>query len=202
MMTYKNTLRLKPPPIMIEDSNGAAASKLPVMQDASIHWNGQPVACVVAETQEQADHAAALVRITYAAEPGRTSFESAKLQAVPPANILGEASKIAVGDAEAALAQAPFRLDATYATPRYNHGPSSCMRSPWHGRTVDCWCTTPRRWCTSRNRRSPLSSDSGQIKSACCHPSSAAGSATRQCVTITYSPRLLRRKLAVPSGWC
>jgi xanthine dehydrogenase YagR molybdenum-binding subunit len=61
VMTYKNAPRLKPPPIMVADSNGAAASKLPVMQDATIRWNGEPVACVVAETQERADHAAALV---------------------------------------------------------------------------------------------------------------------------------------------
>jgi xanthine dehydrogenase YagR molybdenum-binding subunit len=121
VMTYKNAPRLKPPPIMVADSNGAAASKLPVMQDATIRWNGEPVACVVAETQEQADHAAALVRVTFGAEPARTSFESAKLKAKAPDNILGEAAKIATGDAESALAKAPFRVDETYSTPRYNH---------------------------------------------------------------------------------
>jgi xanthine dehydrogenase YagR molybdenum-binding subunit len=122
VMTYKNAPRLKPPPIMVADAKGAAASKLPVMQDATIRWNGEPVACVVAQTQEQADHAAALVRVAYGAEPARTSFNSAKLNAKAPDNILGEASQIAVGDAESALAKAPFRIDETYTTPRYNHG--------------------------------------------------------------------------------
>lgn len=122
VMTYKNAPRLKPPPIMVADAKGAAASKLPVMQDATIRWNGEPVACVVAQTQEQADHAAALVRVAYGAEPARTSFDSAKLNAKAPDNILGEASQIAVGDAESALAKAPFRIDETYTTPRYNHG--------------------------------------------------------------------------------
>jgi xanthine dehydrogenase YagR molybdenum-binding subunit len=122
VMTYKNAPRLKPPPIMVADAKGAAASKLPVMQDATIRWNGEPVACVVAQTQEQADHAAALVRVAYGAEPARTSFDSAKLNAKAPGNILGEASQIAFGDAESALAKAPFRIDETYNTPRYNHG--------------------------------------------------------------------------------
>jgi xanthine dehydrogenase YagR molybdenum-binding subunit len=121
VMTYKNAPRLKPPPIMVADANGAAASRLPVMQDAAVRWNGEPVACVVAETQEQADDAAARVCVTYDAEPARTSFESAKRKSRAPDNILGEAPKIAVGDAEVALAQARHRVDQTYITPRYNH---------------------------------------------------------------------------------
>ncbi len=121
VMTYKNAPRLKPPPIMIADANGAAASNLPVMQDATIRWNGEPVACVVAETQEQADDAAALVHVTYAAEPARTCFAGAKRNAKAPNDILGEPAKIAIGDAEAALAQAQFRVDETYMTPRHNH---------------------------------------------------------------------------------
>ena len=39
---------------------GFAASDFPIMQDNRVHWNGQPVAVVVAETLEQAEHAASL----------------------------------------------------------------------------------------------------------------------------------------------
>jgi xanthine dehydrogenase YagR molybdenum-binding subunit len=120
-MTYKNAPRLKAPLMMVADAKGAAGSNLPVMQDAKVRWNGEPVACIVAETQEQADDAAALVRVTYAAEPATTSFEAAKAKAKAPDNILGEPSKITVGDAEAALAKAPFRVDRAYTTPRHNH---------------------------------------------------------------------------------
>jgi xanthine dehydrogenase YagR molybdenum-binding subunit len=121
VMTYRNAPRLKPPLAMIADSKGAAASNLPVMQSAAIRWNGEPVACVVAETQEQADDAAALVHVTYAAEPARTSFADARAKAKAPDNILGEPSRIAIGDAEKALSQARFRIDQVYTTPRYNH---------------------------------------------------------------------------------
>ena len=122
VMTYKNAPRLKAPPMMVADAKGAAGSNLPVMQDAKIRWNGEPVACVVAETQEQADHAASLVRVTYEVEAATTVFETAKIKAKAPDNILGEPSKIAVGNAEAALEKSPFRVDRTYTTPRHNHG--------------------------------------------------------------------------------
>jgi xanthine dehydrogenase YagR molybdenum-binding subunit len=120
-MTYKNAPRLKAPPLMMDDPKGAAGSDLPVMQDATIHWNGEPVAVVVAETQEQADHAASLVRVTWQPEPAATSFEAMKPQAKSPGDVVREPAKVKIGDAEAALAQAAFRVDRTYRTPRHNH---------------------------------------------------------------------------------
>jgi xanthine dehydrogenase YagR molybdenum-binding subunit len=101
------------------------------MQDAEIHWNGQPVALVLAETQEQADHAVSLIRVTYAGALAVTSFDAAKAQARTPENILGEPSVIEIGDAETALKDAAFKVDLTYRTPRYNHNAIEL-----HGATV------------------------------------------------------------------
>ena len=55
---------------------GSAASALPILQEATVHWNGQPIAIIVAETQDQAEAAAALVKVEYeaaaaAVSPGR-----------------------------------------------------------------------------------------------------------------------------------
>ena len=91
------------------------------MQDATIHWNGQPIAVVLAETQEQADHAKSLIRATYEAGPAVTSFEAAKARAHEPDSVMGEPPSITIGDAEAALQAATFRVDRTYTTPRHNH---------------------------------------------------------------------------------
>ena len=121
VMTYRNAPRMKPPPVMMSAPKAAGPSNLPIMQNAEIHWNGQPVALVLAETQEQADHAKSLVRVTYESESAVTSFEAAKTNARIPDNILGEPSSIEIGDAEAALANAAFKVDRTYRTPRYNH---------------------------------------------------------------------------------
>jgi xanthine dehydrogenase YagR molybdenum-binding subunit len=92
------------------------------MQDDLIHWNGQPIAIVLAETQEQADHAKSLIRTTYEPEPGMTNFAAAKAAGVKTGNFQGEPLKLVkIGDAEAALAAAPHKVDVTYRTPRHSH---------------------------------------------------------------------------------
>ena len=62
VMTWENAPRLKPTPAFLRAAKGAAGDDLPVMQDAEVHWNGQPIAIVLAETQEQADHAKSLIK--------------------------------------------------------------------------------------------------------------------------------------------
>ncbi len=121
VMTYRNAPRMKAPPVMMSKPKAAGSSDLPIMQDAEIHWNGQPVALVLADTQEQADHAKSLIRVTYEERPAVVSFEAAKAHARTPYSILGEPPVIAIGDAEAALKNAAFKVDLTYTTPRYNH---------------------------------------------------------------------------------
>ncbi|WP_156679971.1 xanthine dehydrogenase family protein molybdopterin-binding subunit [Sphingomonas profundi] len=121
VMTHRNAPRMSPPPLMMTVPDAAGASDLPVMQDDRIHWNGQPVAVVLAETQEQADAAAELIAVTYQGEPAITSFAEAKTKAHPPASILGEPPLLEIGDAEAALRDAAYKVDLRYTTPRYNH---------------------------------------------------------------------------------
>jgi xanthine dehydrogenase YagR molybdenum-binding subunit len=85
--------------------------------------NGQPVAIVLAETQEQADYAQNLIRVIYAEESPVTAMAAAKARGTEPGLFMGEPLKLEIGDAEAALAAAPHRIDATYTTPRHNHSP-------------------------------------------------------------------------------
>ena len=91
------------------------------MQDDLIHWNGQPIAIVLAETQEQADHAKTLIRATYEAETATTGFSAAKAAGLKPGYFQGQPLKREIGDAEAALAAAPHKVDIVYRTPRHNH---------------------------------------------------------------------------------
>ena len=121
VMTYKNAPRMTPPPQMITNPKGGSASNLPIMQDPSIHWNGEAVAIVVARTQEQADYAASLVHVTYEVAHADVSFERSKHKAKSPGVVMREPAKITVGDAEAALAKSAVRVDHVFHTPRHNH---------------------------------------------------------------------------------
>jgi xanthine dehydrogenase YagR molybdenum-binding subunit len=120
VMTHRNSPRMQPPPMFLTAPKAAGGANLPVMQDPNIHWNGEPVAIVLAETQEQADHAASLIEVTYESAPPRT-FEEARAHARTPDSLVGQPVEVLVGDAEAALIDAPHSVDLTYTTPRHNH---------------------------------------------------------------------------------
>lgn len=134
VMTHRNAPRLAPAPAYLTAPRAAAGDSAPVMQDDRVYWNGQAIAVVLAETQEQADHARSLIRATYESEPAVTVFDEAKART---RTILyaGQQRNAEIGDAEAAFAAAPHRLDVTYRTPRHSHNaiePHACTVA-WDG---------------------------------------------------------------------
>ncbi len=120
VMTHRNAPRMQPPPLFLTAPQGGRGQRPAVMQDDSIHWNGEPVAVVLAETQEQADHAASLIKVAYESSAPR-SFEEASAHPRTPDSLVGQPVQVLVGDAEAALEDAPHSVDLTYRTPRHNH---------------------------------------------------------------------------------
>ena len=121
VMTHLNAPKMTPPPAFMTAPKAVGGDSLPVMQDDTIHWNGEPIAVVLAETQEQADHAKSLIRITYAVEPSVTNFAAAKAKGTETAAFQGEKQQVKIGDAKAALAKARHKVDAVYRTPRHTH---------------------------------------------------------------------------------
>lgn len=121
VMTHRNAPRLTDPAmIFAAGADPAAGDDLPIMQDDRIHWNGQPIAVVLAETQDQADHATSLIRAGYESEPAVTAFDEATARGTQVATFLGTPLSEESGDAEAALAAAPHAVDSVYRTPRHN----------------------------------------------------------------------------------
>lgn len=123
VMTHHNAPELKPTPVFLTSSKAAGGDSLPIMQDDRISWNGQPIALVLAETQEQADHATTLIRTRYARERALTSLAEAKMQGTTLSQFQGRPLRDEVGEAEDALAKAPVSVDLDFSTPRHNHNP-------------------------------------------------------------------------------
>jgi hypothetical protein len=66
VLTYKNMPRMKPVPWSHLRPQGQ--TYLP-LQDDQIHYAGQPVALIVADTLDQAAHAGTLIKVDYEARP-------------------------------------------------------------------------------------------------------------------------------------
>ncbi|OAN62314.1 xanthine dehydrogenase family protein molybdopterin-binding subunit [Sphingomonas sp. TDK1] len=138
VMTHRNAPRMATPPAFGASPTGVGPSDLAVMQDDRVHWNGQPIACVLAETQEQADHAATLLQITYEVEESITSLADAKANGIEQGLFMGNPLLNAVGDAESAFAAAPHKVDQVYCTARHNHNaiePHAATMA-WNGDTL------------------------------------------------------------------
>jgi xanthine dehydrogenase YagR molybdenum-binding subunit len=131
VMTHLNAPRLHPTPAFGSANMALGGDDVPVLQEPRIHWNGQPIAVVLAETQEQADYATSLIDVDYAAEPGVTTLAEAKARGSEVGMFMGEPLRVKIGDAEAMLAAAPGKVDQVYTTPRHNHNPIEL-----HGVTV------------------------------------------------------------------
>ena len=73
VLTHRNAPRLpyRPHKAAVDTAVG---ERLHVLQDDRVSHQGQPIALVIADTLEQANHAATLVRVTYAPEAGTTDI--------------------------------------------------------------------------------------------------------------------------------
>ena len=138
VMTHRNAPRLAPMPRFMSADKAAGGDDLAVMQDDVVRWNGQPIALVLAETQEQADHAASLIVAHYDVEPAVTALADAEAEGTEPGVFMGEPLKLVIGKAEDTLAQAAHRIDAHYSTPRHNHNAIEphAATVAWEGETL------------------------------------------------------------------
>ncbi|MGY1640135.1 xanthine dehydrogenase family protein molybdopterin-binding subunit [Geodermatophilus sp. SYSU D00703] len=122
--------------------SGDLSSDLPVLQSLDVHYQGQVVAAVVAETSEVARAAVGEVGVEYAAEPPdvRLSTDRPDLYA-PPQVMAGYATDSVIGDVDAALAAAPVVVDATYETPTQHNNPIEMHTSMarWDGDSLTVW---------------------------------------------------------------
>jgi xanthine dehydrogenase YagR molybdenum-binding subunit len=152
VLTHENLPRVAAQPPLIPSLAGTAApgETFFPMQDATVHYAGQHVALVVADTYERALHASRLVRVTYQEtpeeDPAVTTLDQGRDRAYEPETIFGGwvPGRTARGDVEAALARSAVRVDATYTYAANHHNPIEphCATAQWDGDRLTLHDTT------------------------------------------------------------
>ena len=109
-------------PLYRNASGGRNSESRPAFEDETVSYWGQYVAAVVAETFEQAQAAAAAVRVDY--EPAKFNVERSLSDSLPPEGQPGGPRVMSHrGDTDAAFASAPVKVDEVYITPVETHNP-------------------------------------------------------------------------------
>ncbi len=123
ILTHLNAPKLAKLPTFA--TGGAAAENRLPLSDGTIYHSGQYIGVVIADTFEQATHAANLVQVTYEQKPPVTDLESQRERAVVPKGKIGMTKDADTmrGNIEQGLAQAEVRVEQTYTTPTENHNP-------------------------------------------------------------------------------
>ncbi|MBQ1050131.1 xanthine dehydrogenase family protein molybdopterin-binding subunit [Micromonospora sp. C51] len=104
--------------------NPAVDAELFRLQEPTVHYRGQIVAVVVAESIEAAREAARLVRFDYDVVPHRTELSAQDPDLYRPDHVNPDyPTDVVAGDFDAGYATAEVRLDVTYRTPAYHNSP-------------------------------------------------------------------------------
>jgi xanthine dehydrogenase YagR molybdenum-binding subunit len=116
---------------------GYLGSTIAPLSSDKVQHAGQIVAIVLAETFEAARDGANRLKITYAEEKPAAGFGSDGAETVVVNGVSKTHEDPAVGDAAAAFAAAPVKIEADYATPTQHHNPielftTSCAWSDGH----------------------------------------------------------------------
>ena len=139
VMTYKNSMQLHSPQSSDPGGGRFAEKDLLPLQNDRVFYNGQVVAVVMAETFEQAEHAATLVKIDYQPEDPIFDLKENISKAYKPASGLGGTeTQVKRGNADDALKTASTKLEEEYTTPVYHHNamePHATV-ALWQGETV------------------------------------------------------------------
>ncbi|BAH48499.1 xanthine dehydrogenase family protein molybdopterin-binding subunit [Rhodococcus opacus] len=107
-------------PRLADTSDG----ELAILQDPEVHFRGQFVGAVVAESPEVARHAAGLVRVDYDEASHDTDFRSGRDDLYAPDEVnAGFPTDTDDGDVDAALAGSTVTVDQVYSTAMEHNNP-------------------------------------------------------------------------------
>jgi xanthine dehydrogenase YagR molybdenum-binding subunit len=136
VFTHKNA-----PKVFMPTNNFMASkiyeARLPLSDD-KVHYGGQIIGLVVADTFERSRHAAHLVKVEYETQTPLVEAKNATFKPAPP--LFGEELKFekgefATGDLAAGMADAAAKVEVTYTTSTELHAPMEphAIIAQWQG---------------------------------------------------------------------
>jgi len=142
VLTHEDVPKLAGSPRLLPSLVGQAApgqSFFPLQGDA-VRYAGQPVALVVADSLEQARHAASLVRVEYEGAPAVVTIDGGREQAYEAERLFGGLmpGRVERGDVDTALEQAAVRVDVAVRMATNHHNPLEAPSTvaAWDGGTL------------------------------------------------------------------
>jgi xanthine dehydrogenase YagR molybdenum-binding subunit len=123
VMTHLNTPKM--PSLTQQASAPPAGRVVQAFQDDLVRYGNQPIACVVAETFEQAEEATFLVKVQYATESHAVSLDKRIAEADSPARVGGggDPSTSSRGDMGLGIQASNTHFEHVYRTPHEVHNP-------------------------------------------------------------------------------
>jgi xanthine dehydrogenase YagR molybdenum-binding subunit len=112
----------------------AAVRGLKVFDDAVIHFNGQPIALVIADSFEKATHAASLIKAQYNKEGFTTQLEKG-MKTIKP--VEGNNFKEYIRGEKDAWKNAAVQIEGTYTVPNQVHNPMELHATTVHWEADD-----------------------------------------------------------------
>ena len=116
------------------------SSFMPLTSD-EVHYAGQIVSLIVADTQEAGEQAASLINVDYATQHASAAMDDPGHEEEPM-----DDKSIDVGDALAAFAAADVTVDATYLTPAQHHNPMELYSATAVWRDGKLLVNAPSQW--------------------------------------------------------
>ncbi len=146
IITYKNSIGLHQLSGGSDPGSGKYGEKdLLPLQSERIFYDGQHIAVVVAETFEQASHAASLIKVEYDEEHPVVAIEAgAEDMYKPKTGLRNNQLQLRRGNAGKAFTEAEIQHEATYETPVHHHNamePHATI-AVWEGRQLTVYDST------------------------------------------------------------
>ena len=146
------------------------------LESDRVWHDGQIIAVVVADSFEAAREAAFKVDVGYAAEQPSASFGSPGTETAEHKSRGGPDPK--KGDANAAFAAAPFRVDAEYDTPTQHHNPLELFTTTcvWNGPKLTIYEPSQFMWGLKNAVATQLGVDPADVRTVSRYVGGAFGS--------------------------